>query len=100
MGARDWRSIDNAETARRAADEGWLPELAELGTPREVYDLEDLRRSRFIIATGQSGNPVSGHYRDRLTDWRDGRYLRMGKTRADLRLTADILTLTPAVGTR
>ena len=68
---------------------------------RAVYDLEDLRRSRFIVATGQSGNPVSSHHGDLLTAWRDGRYLRMGQTRAALRNSAAaILTLMPKAGER
>ena len=40
---------------------------------RAVYDLADLSRSRFIIAPGQSGNPLSLHYRDLIGLWRDGR---------------------------
>ena len=67
---------------------------------RAVYDLEDLRRSRFIIATGQSGNPVSDHYKDLLNDWRDGRYRRMGQTRAALNIAGDILVLTPSAQKR
>lgn len=39
---------------------------------RVVFDLADLERSRFMIATGQSGNPVSAHYSDLLGPWRDG----------------------------
>ena len=63
---------------------------------RAVYDLEDLRRSRFIIATGQSGNPASSHYGDLMTAWRDGRYLRLGQTRDALRNSAAaMLLLTP-----
>lgn len=42
---------------------------------RAVYDLSNLSNSRFMIATGQSGNPLSGHYRDLVEDWRDGRYM-------------------------
>jgi penicillin amidase len=34
---------------------------------RAIYDLADLDRSSFVAATGQSGNPLSRHYRD-LTD--------------------------------
>ncbi len=64
---------------------------------RAVYDLEDLRRSRFIIATGQSGNPVSSHYRDLMVDWRDGLYRRMGQSRAAMKNAAEsVLVLTPA----
>jgi penicillin amidase len=38
---------------------------------RAVYDLADLERSRFIIAGGQSGNPLSRHYSDMAQRWRD-----------------------------
>ncbi len=41
-------------------------------TMRAVYDLADLDNSRFIIATGQSGNPFSPHYGDLVERWRDG----------------------------
>ena len=41
-------------------------------TMRAVYDLSDLDNSRFIIATGQSGNPFSPHYSDLVERWRDG----------------------------
>ncbi len=44
---------------------------------RAVYDLADLERSRFMIATGQSGNPFSRHYGDMATRWRDGIYVLM-----------------------
>ena len=42
---------------------------------RAIYDTADLEGSRFIIATGQSGNPLSPHYGDLLEAWRDGRFL-------------------------
>ena len=41
---------------------------------RAVYDLADLDRSRFMIATGQSGNPFSPHYGNLAIRWRDGIY--------------------------
>ena len=44
---------------------------------RAVYDLADLTRSTYQIATGQSGNFMSRHYRDRMRDWRDGKYLQI-----------------------
>ncbi len=44
---------------------------------RAVYDLGNLDRSRFVIATGQSGNPLSPHYRDFLERWRDGGTVRL-----------------------
>ncbi len=56
---------------------------------RAIYDLSDLAQSRFMIATGQSGNPLSSHYGDLLRDWRDGRYMRLGLKRGDLEAAAE-----------
>ena len=44
---------------------------------RAVYDLADLDNSRFMIATGQSGNPLSPHYGSFAERWRDGVYLKL-----------------------
>lgn len=44
---------------------------------RAVYDLARLDESRFMIVPGQSGNPLSAHYRDLLEPWRDGEYVRL-----------------------
>ena len=46
---------------------------------RVVYDLSDLSKSRFIIATGQSGNPLSRHYDDLVTAWRDNLGMSIGR---------------------
>ena len=39
---------------------------------RLVADLADPDRTLAMIATGQSGNPASGHWGDLLPAWRDG----------------------------
>jgi penicillin amidase len=39
---------------------------------RGLYDLADPDRSRFVAATGQSGHPLSRHYRDLAELWRAG----------------------------
>lgn len=63
---------------------------------RAVYDLADLGASRFIIATGQSGNPLSPHYDDLLALWRDGGWVRLGQSRDLLaRRASGVLTLVP-----
>jgi penicillin amidase len=41
-------------------------------TLRAVYDLSDLNRSRFMHAPGQSGHPLSPHYRDLAQRWAQG----------------------------
>jgi len=39
---------------------------------RAVFDLQDPDASRFVIATGQSGNPLSPHYGDLAPLWQRG----------------------------
>ncbi|MFC3050778.1 penicillin acylase family protein [Kordiimonas pumila] len=36
---------------------------------RGIFDLSDLDRSRYIQPTGQSGNPLSRHYKDMFKKW-------------------------------
>ncbi len=63
---------------------------------RAVYDLSNLPESRFVIATGESGNPLSKHYRDMLKLWRDGGWVRLGQSREKLEsLGAGRLVLKP-----
>ncbi|MQX35724.1 penicillin acylase family protein [Roseospira navarrensis] len=45
---------------------------------RAVMDLAPPARGRFVIATGQSGNPMSPHYDDQFPAWRDGTLLPIG----------------------
>ncbi len=58
---------------------------------RAVYDLANLDESRFMIATGQSGNPLSAHYGSLASRWRDGDYLKLdgAGTEPRYRLTLD-----------
>lgn len=58
---------------------------------RVVYDLDNLNNSRFVIATGQSGNPLSRHYDDQLPAWRDNMGRLLGR-RPD---SAAVLRLEP-----
>ena len=47
------------------------------GGYRGVYDFADPESSVFIIATGQSGHPLSRHYDDLSELWRRGEYIPM-----------------------
>jgi penicillin amidase len=51
---------------------------------RGIYDLADPSQSRFIIATGQSGHPLSHHYADQLPLWRKGEGIRLQVSEAEL----------------
>ncbi len=46
---------------------------------RGVYDLADLDRSRFVIATGQSGNPFSRHLLDFVDLWQRAKTVAIGE---------------------
>ncbi len=50
---------------------------------RAVYDLNNLDNSRFLIATGQSGNPLSKFYGNFLLRWRDGNYVKLDGTKTE-----------------
>ncbi len=51
----------------------------QAATYRGLYDLADLDRSRFITATGQSGHPLSVHFRDLSRLWADGETIPMAR---------------------
>jgi penicillin amidase len=72
-----------SETVNRAGfahgDGVHFPDLHGPGF-REILDLSDLDSSRFIIATGESGSPVSPHFSDLSERWRDGKSIRLSGT--------------------
>ncbi|WP_338148330.1 penicillin acylase family protein [Neoroseomonas eburnea] len=45
---------------------------------RGVFDLADPAAAHVVIATGQSGHPMSRHWADQMPAWRDGGLLRLG----------------------
>lgn len=57
---------------------------------RMVVELGPPARGQYVIATGQSGNPASPHYGDRLGDWADGRLRAIGEEDS-----GGVLTLMP-----
>lgn len=79
----------NRATPRVDFDSVVFPDVHGAGL-RAIFDLADLNRSRFIIAGGQCGNPLSGHYRDFVARWRDGRYIELQGE------GAEVLTLVPS----
>ena len=49
-----------------------LANPAAIANHRTVIDLADFERSRYVLAGGQSGNPLSPHYRDLFALWQRG----------------------------
>ncbi len=63
---------------------------------RALYDLKDLVLSRFMIATGQSGNPFSRHFTDLVRRWREFDYVKLAGSREELTAAgAERLRLVP-----
>ena len=58
-----------------------------------AYDLADLAYSRFMMAPGQSGNPLSAHARDFIEPWRDGDTIPLPAAPPEV---AETITLTGA----
>lgn len=107
---RDWLGVRTPmdggnDTPLRAASR-----IADAGDPfgvvhgagfRAVYDLADPTASRFVIAGGQSGNPLSRHWRDLVDTWKAGGGLRLAGDRETLRREAESrLELVPGDGAR
>jgi penicillin amidase len=77
--------------------------IAPFGNPgflanvRCVFDLGDPARSRFSLAGGQSGNPLSPHYADLFEVWRRGGGVPLPWTEGDVAAaTRATLVLEPA----
>ncbi|NKX46194.1 penicillin acylase family protein [Roseicyclus persicicus] len=67
-------------TLNRGATPGTMPDPflnIHAAGYRGVYDFADPDSSVFVIATGQSGNPLSRHYDDLGELWRRGDYIPM-----------------------
>src|SRR5690606_21562415 len=69
-------------------NERWPFGSTHAATYRAIYDLADLERSRFVAATGQSGNPLSRHYRDFTALWASGRSVLIARDPASYRRQA------------
>jgi penicillin amidase len=64
---------------------------------RQIVDLAELDHSRFVLTTGQSGQPGSRHYADQLPRWSSVSYLPMRFSREAVgRATGARLVLEPA----
>ena len=67
-------------TLNRGVSAGRAPDIdanVHAAGYRGVYDFADPESSVFIIATGQSGHPLSRHYDDLGVLWRRGEYIPM-----------------------
>ncbi len=101
---RDWLVMNvptdgDTYTVNRGA---WRP--GQAGEPfahvhgsgyRAIYDLADLAQSRFMVAPGQSGHPLSRHWKDLAAPWSNGRHFTLAGERAALAAEGQALRLEP-----
>jgi penicillin amidase len=73
-----------------------LANPAAIANHRTVVDLADFERSRYVVAGGQSGNPLSPHYRDLFALWQRGQGVPIAWSADAVRAsTVDRLILRP-----
>jgi penicillin amidase len=66
-----------ARAGARSEQGGMFPNVHGAGF-RGVFDLSDPSGAQVVIATGQSGHPMSRHWGDLLPIWQQGRLIRLG----------------------
>lgn len=89
----DFYTVNRAAPSIRDAEQPF----ADVHGPgyRAIYDLSNLEESRFVVAPGQSGNPLSRHWSDFVGLWASGRDLLIAADRAQIGPNSETLTLVP-----
>ena len=72
LGPFPWGGDNNTVAQAGACPLDPLENPAAIANLRMVVDLGNVRNSRFTLAGGQSGNPLSPHYSDLLEYWKRG----------------------------
>ena len=62
---------------------------------RRIVDFSDVENSWSILPTGQSGNPLSAHYRDQAELYNAGKFRRMMLNKEEIMRTSTKLVLIP-----
>ena len=62
---------------------------------RRVIDFSDIENSWSILPTGQSGNPLSEHYRDQAEMYNSGKFRKMKLNKEEIIRTSTKLIFTP-----
>ena len=62
---------------------------------RRIIDFSDIEHAKAVIPTGQSGNPLSPHYRDQAELYLKGEYRTLLLNAGEIKAESKLLTLTP-----
>jgi penicillin amidase len=97
LGPMPWGGDAKTPSQAAALPSDPLGNPAFVATLRLVVDVGAWQNSRFVLAGGQSGNPLSPHYADQLPLWRRGEGVPIAWTEDEVRqATRAILELRPA----
>jgi penicillin amidase len=104
MRARSLAAVPGTKWVRAASGRLEFPQTSTFGASgRHVADLGD-KTVLFVIAPGQSGHPLSPHYRDLVQKWRTGEMLPLALqppavvTKTPSRTNATFRPLGPKIG--
>jgi len=64
---------------------------------RRIIDFSDIENSMSILPTGQSGNPLSEHYKDQASMYNEGRFRKMKMNKKEIEASARKLVFKPRV---
>ena len=62
---------------------------------RRIIDFSDIENSMSILPTGQSGNPLSEHYKDQATMYNEGKFRKMKMNRKEIEASSRKLVFKP-----
>lgn len=70
--------------------------VSSIPSTRRIVDFSDIENSISILPTGQSGNPLSKHYKDQAEMYVNGAFRKMMMNEEEIKTTSeDILIFTP-----
>jgi penicillin amidase len=62
---------------------------------RRIIDFADIENSMSILPTGQSGNPLSEHYKDQATMYNEGKFRKMKMNKKEIEASSRKLVFKP-----
>jgi penicillin amidase len=97
LGPVPWGGDAKTPSQASALPDDPLGNPSFVATMRLVVDVGAWQNSRFALAGGQSGNPLSPHYADQFPLWQRGEGIPIAWTEDEVRqATCDVLELSPA----
>jgi len=69
--------------------------VTSIPSTRRIVDFSDIENSISILPTGQSGNPLSKHYKDQAELYLKGEFRKMMINEAEIKNSSNLLSFKP-----